>query len=96
MSFYDAQACGLPVVSEDNNINIDRLQEGNGFNFRSLKIDDFRQKIKICIEMDNIAFEEMKTNSLRYVKKKFDYQDMADKYTELLISEYNRFHKKTG
>lgn len=24
MSFYDAQACGLPVLSEDNNVNVDR------------------------------------------------------------------------
>ena len=44
--------------------------------------------------MDKTAYEEMKINSLRYVEKKFDYQDMADKYTELIISEYNRFHKK--
>lgn len=94
LSFYDAQACGLPVVSEDNNINIDRLQERNGFNFKALKFDDFRQKLKLCIEMDKIAYEEMKINSLRYVEKKFDYQDMADKYTELLISEYTRFHKR--
>ena len=44
--------------------------------------------------MDKAAYEEMKKNSLKYVKEKFDYQDMADKYTALLTSEYNRFHKK--
>lgn len=93
LSFYDAQACALPVVSEDNNINIDRLRYGNGFNFKANNIDDFRGKIKLCIEINDTKYQEMKNNSLKYIKENFDYQDIAKKYTEILISEYNKFHK---
>ena len=33
LSFYDVQACGLPVVFENNNINIDRASHHNGMTF---------------------------------------------------------------
>ncbi|KAA4643181.1 glycosyltransferase family 4 protein, partial [Bacteroides ovatus] len=46
MSFYDAQACGLPVLSEDNNVNVDRCSYNNGFNFKAGSVEDFRTKIK--------------------------------------------------
>jgi glycosyltransferase involved in cell wall biosynthesis len=92
LSFYDAQACGLPVVSEDNSINYDRLRHGNGFNFNAGNIEDFRRKILDSVEMDNNEFEKMKMNSYLYIKENFDYKTIAEQYTEILIEEYNRFY----
>lgn len=92
LSFYDAQACGLPVVSEDNNINIDRLRYNNGFNFKADSIKDFRQKILDCINMDQKSYKKMGDNAYEFVKDNYDYKDIAKKYESILIQEYNKFH----
>lgn len=92
LSFYDAQACGLPVVSEDNNINIDRLQYNNGYNFRSGNIEDFRTKITQCIDMDSYKLTKMGIDAYNFVKENYDYEDIAKQYTDILVDEYNKFH----
>lgn len=91
LSFYDAQACGLPVVSEDNNVNVDRLKFNNGFNFVSNDAADFRRKIIQCVEMPFNQYEEMKNNSFSFVKKNYDYKDIAKQYTHLLELEVDKF-----
>ena len=45
------QACGLPVVFENNNINIDRASHHNGMTFLAGDVDDFRKKILYFAEM---------------------------------------------
>lgn len=94
LSFYDAQACALPVVSEDNNINVDRLQSGNGFNFNSGSIDDFREKIKLCINMNKDEYAQMKNNSYKYIKADYDYEEISKQYTDILIEEVKNFNKR--
>jgi glycosyltransferase involved in cell wall biosynthesis len=95
LSFYDAQACGLPVVSEDNNINIDRHKFGNGLNFQSGNVDDFRKKIVECIEMPFDQFNSMKQNAYKLVKENYNYEDIAKEYTEILIHEYEKKQPRT-
>lgn len=90
LTFYDAQACGLPVVSEDNNININRLKFGNGFNFKANSIQDFREKIALCANMDEVKYNEMKENAYNFIKNNYDYENIVDKYLEIMKSEYNR------
>lgn len=80
LSFYDVQACGLPVISEDNNINIARCSHDNGFNFKQGNVDDFRKKIQFCINMDDNCFRELKNNAFTFIKSKYDYADKADEY----------------
>lgn len=94
LSFYDAQACGVPVVSEDNNINIDRLKYNNGLNFKSGDLEDFREKILNCIEMSNIEFNQMGDNAYNFVKKNNNYEDIANRYIEVLLSEHKNYHGK--
>lgn len=96
LSFYDAQACGLPVVSEDNSINVDRLKYNNGFNFKSGEPDDFRRQIIRCIEMPKDKFDKMHKNAFEFIDNNYNYEDIAKKYTDLLIDEYNKFHKGKG
>lgn len=84
LSFYDAQACGLPVVSEDNNINIDRLSNNNGFNFQAGDVDDFREQIIRCVEMPNEEYGQLRRNAHKFVKQSYDYADVAQVYTDLI------------
>lgn len=93
LSFYDAQACGLPVVLEDNNINIDRLRFSNGFNFKANNTEDFRNKIKLCCEFDKNKYEVMRQNATRFVQENYNYDYIAQQYTDLLENEIMKFHQ---
>lgn len=93
LSFYDAQACALPVVSENTSINVDRLQSGNGYNFLANDVNDLRDKIRLCAELPSSKFHEMKQNSLKYITNNFDYKDIAMQYSQLLEKEVERFER---
>lgn len=92
LSFFDAQACGLPVVSEDNNINIDRLKHNNGLTFRTDDVDDFREKILRCVDMPKEKYQQMKRFAIQFIEENYDYREIAKQYTDILIQEYQRFH----
>ena len=84
MSFYDAQACGLPVVSEANNVNCDRCSHQNGDNFEAGSVDDFRAKITRFATMRKEEREQYRKNSRTFVEAGYDYADIAKQYTEYL------------
>lgn len=84
LSFYDAQACGLPVISEDNSVNIDRLNNNNGFTFEAGNVEDFRSKIFKCIAMPNCEYEKLRDNSFKFVRENYDYSKIADKYLSII------------
>lgn len=96
LSFYDAQACGLPVVAENNNINIDRLKHNNGLTFSSGDIKDFRDKIMDCVDMDSTEYIRMKENAYNFIKEKYNYENIARQYTDILKNEYDRFYRENG
>lgn len=84
MSFYDAQACGLPVVSESNNVNCDRCSHQNGDNFIAGSVEDFRAKIMGFALMSKEERNQYRKNSRAFVEAGYDYADIARQYTEYL------------
>ena len=84
MSFYDAQACGIPVVSEDNNVNRDRCSHQNGANFEPESVKDFREKIMQFALMDEQTLAEYRNRSREYIESGFDYATIAQEYTNYL------------
>ena len=84
MSFYDAQACGIPVVSEDNNVNRDRCSHQNGANFEPGNVEDFREKIMQFALMDEQTLAEYRNRSREYIESGFDYATIAQEYTNYL------------
>lgn len=84
MSFYDAQACGVPVVSEDNNINRERCEHGNGMNFEPGNVSDFRAKIMQFALMDKEEWGRYSKNAIEFIENGYDYADIAKQYTEYL------------
>lgn len=95
LSFFDAEACGVPVVSEDNNINVERLKFNNGFTFKSGDIEDFRDKIALCIDMDDKKYSKMKTNSQSFVYKNYNYSDINGEYMFVINKLVSDYQKKT-
>ncbi len=84
LSFYDAQACRLPVIAEDNNINLDRLSHENGFCFNSESVESLREKIFQLLGMEDVSFEVMASNSYDLVKNNYNYENIAKEYMRVI------------
>lgn len=84
MSFYDAQACGVPVVSEDNNVNRDRCGHQNGVNFEPGSVKDFREKIMKFATMRKEDQEKFRKNARAFIEAGHDYATIARQYTKYL------------
>lgn len=90
LSFFDVQSTGLPVVMEDSQINIDRVQQGNGFVFQAGDPEDFAEKIQECIDMPKSEYARMRARCRENILNSFDYNKIAQQYTDILIAEMKR------
>lgn len=95
MSFYDAQACGLPVLSEMNNINMDRVSHNNGTVFEAGSVQDFRKKIYYFASMKSDEIEEYRRSARCFVELNYDYSHIAMEYTNHLVSAIQHYQKTT-
>ena len=86
LSFYDAQGCALPIISEDNNINVDRNSHGNGLCFRAEDVSSFREKIEEMLNMSAADFAVMKENSYRFITENYNYEDKAREYEKYILA----------
>lgn len=87
LSFFDVQACGLPVVFEDNNINIERSGAYNAITFPSSDASGLRKAIETFIDMDTEEFILYKKNAVKYVTDTYNYEDKAKEYIPYLESQ---------
>ena len=94
MSFYDAQACGLPVIFEDNSVNVGRSRAGNAITFHSGDAEDFAAAISKCANMDKLKYGTMRKNSIEYIKKSYDYTDIAEQYTNEMVETREAFIRR--
>lgn len=93
LSFYDVQACGLPVLFEDNNINIDRCKYNNGLTFTGDDASSLREKLLTFIEMDADRFHEMGQNGITLVKNSYDYAEIAKQYMDYVQDAVTRYQQ---
>lgn len=94
MSFYDAQSCAVPVISEKGKVNEDRNSHGNGLCFNCGDVDDFRAKLEELMNMPSEEYEKMCQNSYDFVYREYSYEFIAQQYTDMLVEAYNKFHNK--
>ena len=94
LSFYDAQACGLPVLSEDNNVNVDRCCHGNGWNFKAGDVQDFRAKIEAAVNMDKSEYQKVADCAYKFIIDNYNYEDKAREYEAILMREYLKYKDK--
>lgn len=91
LSFYDVQACGVPVLSENNQINVERNSHGNAICFQSGNAIDLRKKIIQMSELNDDEYEEMSLKAYEYIKNNYDYGEIAKKYLCILEDTYNKW-----
>lgn len=93
LSFYDAQACGLPVLSEDNNINVERCSHQNGWNFKAENAEDFHAHIAAAANMDEKEYAAVGENAYCFITEQYNYEDKAREYEKIIIDTHERFLK---
>ena len=84
LSFYDVQACGLPVLFEDNTINLDRCKFDNGWTYHIGNLQDMRQKLEQILSMDPAAYAAVQENAYRFVRENYDYEEKAKEYMNVI------------
>ena len=94
LSFYNAQACGLPVIAEKNNVNSSRLSHGNGMTFSYGDYNDLISKIAFIAQMEKKNYLKMSKNSLELIKNHYDYNVLVHSYLSLFSSEIERQNSK--
>lgn len=85
LSFYDVQACGLPVVLEDNNINTDRCSHGNGWTFSEGSVQDFRNKLEYAVNLSPADYSQIRHNSEHFILENYNYEAKAREYEKILL-----------
>ena len=94
LSFYDVQACGLPVVFEDNNINQSRAEYNNATVFEVGSVEKFREAILKYINMSKNDYDEMSRNAVELVKSTYDYSQIVNQYMEVIDKKVKNKSKR--
>lgn len=84
LSFFEVQACGVPVLFEENEINDQRRARGNAFSFTPNSLNDFRAKIVEIASMSAENRAEVSRNARSYVVETYDFVPIAAGYTNVL------------
>jgi glycosyltransferase involved in cell wall biosynthesis len=84
MSFFEAQACGLPVLFEQNEINNIRVSGVNAYTFQPGSIDDFRTKLVELASRPAAVHAASAARAREFVLQGYDFVAIAKQYTEVL------------
>jgi len=91
MSFFEAQACGLPVLFENNEVNLQRSRFGNAMLFEPGDVADFREQLARAEAMAAGDFAAMGAAARRLIVENYDYVPIAQKFTDILEESARRF-----
>ena len=87
LSFFDVQACGLPVVFEDNNISVERSAAGNARVFPADDAAGLRTALEAFIAMEPAQFAVWRENAVAYIRRAYDYEEKARAYIPYLEAQ---------
>lgn len=94
MSYFEVQACELPVVLEENEINISRVENKKGLTFSKDSIKEFRTAIEQFGNMPKEEFDMFKENARKNIVDNYNFVPIAQQFTDVMIEEYMKFHSK--
>ncbi len=94
LSLYDLQACALPVLGEDNEINVRRLSFSNGWVFKAGDVDSFAQELEKILALPENVFSAVGQNAFKLIESEYDYAQKAREYERVLLDAYARFQNR--
>lgn len=93
MSFFHAQACGVPVVLEDNQINRTRASGAGVFFFKSGDPNDLRKRILEFLNLEETEIRALKEKSRDFIFQNYDFEKILDSYERVFEKALNNFWK---
>lgn len=84
LSFFDVQACGVPVLFEENEINHTRTHGNSAFTFTPDSDKDLRKMIIQLSSCGSRQKETLAINSRNFAMQTYDFNTIADGYTQVL------------
>jgi len=94
MSFFEVQACGLPVLFEKNEINDMRVAGNNAFTFEPGSIDSFRAKLVWLASQPSGTFQAYSSQAREYVLRHFDFVPIARQYSAVLFEAREKWNQR--
>jgi glycosyltransferase involved in cell wall biosynthesis len=94
MSFFEVQACGLPVLFEENEINEMRVADDNAFTFKPGSIDSFRGKLVWLASQPSDTFQAYSFRAREYVLRHFDFVPIARQYSAVLVDARVKWNQR--
>lgn len=94
LSFYDIEACGVPMLLEDNEVNVERCCCGNGWTFRAGDLEDFRTKLEEIAGLPPAAFAEAAAQARGYVEAHYNYETKAREYEKEIFQAVERYRSR--
>lgn len=91
LTFYDAQAAGLPCILSFDSINADRVNHENGVTFETSNSQDLRKKIKEYLNSSIELINKQKTNSINFVSMNYNYLNIASKYLDYMYQTIDNY-----
>lgn len=92
-SFFDVQACGLPVILEKNDINIARTAFDNGYTFEQNNVSDLVAKIEKMLDEHEDNYKHLSENSYKMVRKHYSWDLITDKYIEVFKNTMEKYKR---
>lgn len=94
MSYFEAQSCELPVVLEENEVNVGRVKDKKGIIFSEESMEEFRSAIQTFGNMPKDEMEIYKKSARKNIVENYNFVPIAQQFTDVMINEYNKFHAK--
>lgn len=94
LNFFDMEACGVPVLSENNNLNAARTDCGNGWLFEPDNVDDFAAQLEKAVNLTPSALANAGEKARQYVEDYYDYSKKALEYMDVINAVYERDGKR--
>lgn len=91
LSFFNVQACGLPVLAEETLVNNDRLSYSNGFTYNPSINKDFLEKVLFISRIDKKKYQETRDNAVKFIKSGYDYEVIVNRYLDEFSNQINIF-----
>ena len=98
LSFYDAQACGLPVIAEHISTNVERIRPelGNGALYDSVDGDALRRELERFYGMGREELRAMGRRGMEIVLERYDYDKVASCVEELMADTREAWLARRG
>ena len=91
MSYFEVQSCGLPVILEENEINIQRVSNSKGILFKPNSKDSLIDAIYKFAMMSKKEIDIYRQNSRDNIITNYNYEKVAKSFTRIMIQSHKKF-----